>query len=208
MTHPQQENVTRLLDALQEGNRNVLDELFRLVYTELRALAHKKRIHWKGDYTLNTTALVHEAYIKLTDRPDLELKSRAHFFAVAAKAMRHILINYAELRQAKKRGGDVQKVSLEEDYQLAEEALALTEEHVDKLIELELALKKLESEKERLGRIVECKFFGGMTNEETAEALGISKATVKRGWLTARTWLFREIAPDRGHPASGGGLRP
>jgi len=194
MTHPQQENVTRLLDALRDGDRSVLDELFRLVYDELRTLAHQKRIRWQGDFTLNTTAIVHEAYLKLVDGPEMDLKSRAHFFAVAARAMRHILINYAELRQAKKRGGDVKKISLDEDRGLANGVIDLTEEHTDKLVSLEQALKKLEIQNKRLVRIVECKFFGGMTNEETAEALEISKATVKRGWLTARSWLFREIA--------------
>ena len=109
MTHPQQENVTRLLDALRDGDRTVLDELFRLVYDELRTLAHQKRIRWQGDFTLNTTAIVHEAYLKLADGPEMDLKNRAHFFAVAARAMRHILINYAQLRQAITRGGDVKK---------------------------------------------------------------------------------------------------
>ena len=195
MIHPQQENVTRLLNALRGGDRSVLDELFRLVYDELRTLAHQKRIRWQGDYTLNTTAIVHEAYLKLAGQPEMNLQSRAHFFAVAARAMRHILINYAELRQAKKRGGDIQKISLDQAHGLAQDMLDLTDENTDKLISLEQALKKLETQNERLGRIVECKFFGGMTNEETAEALEISKATVKRGWLTARSWLFREIAP-------------
>ena len=106
------------------------------------------------------------------------------------------MINYAELRQAQKRGGGLKKVSLDEDHRLAGEVLALSEERVDKLLALEQALKKLETQSERQGRIVECKFFGGMTNEETAEALSISKATVKRGWLTARTWLFREMEAD------------
>lgn len=195
MTHPHQETVTRLLDALRDGDRSVLDELFRLVYDELRTLAHQKRIRWQGDYTLNTTAIVHEAYLKLADRPEIDLQSRAHFFAVSARAMRQILINYAELRQAKKRGGDIKKISLDEEQGLANGVIDLTEEQTDRLVSLEQALKKLEVQNKRLVRIVECKFFGGMTNEETAEALEISKATVKRGWLTARSWLFREIAP-------------
>ena len=195
MAHGSQDTVTRLLDELQRGNRDVLDRLFSVVYEELHGIAHRQRRQWHGDYTLNTTALLHEAYLKLVDQSQAEWESRSHFMAVAAKAMRHILVDYAKQRRAAKRGGDVQKVSLEA-MPGGEEVIVLTEERADELIALEEALGRLERVSERQSRIVECRFFGGMTIEETAAALNISPATVKRGWAMAQAWLYREIQQE------------
>ncbi|MFQ5571866.1 MAG: sigma-70 family RNA polymerase sigma factor [Rhodothermales bacterium] len=198
MSPPSQETVTRLLEAVRDGDANALNKLFPLIYDELHALAQKHRQYWHGDYTLNTTALVHEAYLKLADQSQADWTNRVHFFAVAAKAMRHILINYAEHRRAQKRGGKVPKVSLDELNVMLEDKLALTDEHADNLVSLNEALKKLEHISERQSRIVECRFFGGMTVEETAAALDVSTATVKRGWAMARVWLYREMQQASG----------
>ena len=184
-----QESVTQLLVAAREGNKNALNDLFPLVYEELRKLAHENRQGWYGDYTLNSTALVHEAYLKLADQSQLDLNSRAHFFAVAAKAMRHILINYAEARRTKKRGGDVEKLSLEEEKAMLEDVVVMSDDQADEIVALGEALKKLEATHPRQAQIVDCKFFGRMTNKETAGVLGISEATVKRDWLIAQAWL-------------------
>lgn len=195
MLTPRQESVTRLLKALKDGDESALDALFAQVYDELYSMARSKRRNWVGkDYTLNTTALVHEAYIKLSENSQHDWNSRAHFMGVASKAMRHILINYAEKRRTQKRGGDVQKVSLEEDRARINEVIEMSDEQADKLLAIEAAIKKLEKNNERQVRIIECKFFGGMTNDETAETLGISKATVKRDWAMAQAWLHREAS--------------
>ena len=200
MSISKQESVTRLLQALKDGDDSALDDLFEQVYEELRVMAHNKRKHWVGkDYTLNTTALVHEAYIKLTDNSQHDWNSRAHFMGVAAKAMRHILINYAEKRRTKKRGGEVKKVSLEEQRAHIDDVIEMSDEQADKLLAIEQAIKKLEKNNERQVRIIECKFFGGMTNDETAETLGVSKATVKRDWAMAQAWLHREASQKIDH---------
>jgi RNA polymerase sigma factor (TIGR02999 family) len=189
----QQEEVTRLLDALQHGDRTALDRLVPLVYDELRALAHGQRQRWQGDHTLDTTALVHEAYLKLVDQSRASWESRAHFLATAAKAMRHILINYARDRRAKKRGGDQPKLSLEELSEGLEGTAVLSDDRADLLMALDAALTKLEQVNERQSRIVECRFFGGLTIEETAAALGISSASVSRGWTLAQVRLFQDV---------------
>ncbi len=193
MAPSEQESVTRLLLAVREGDREALNALFPHIYDELHALARRRRARWHGDFTVNTTALVHEAYLKLADQTSADWSSRAHFFAVAAKAMRHILIDYAERRRARKRGGDVEKVSLEADRDVVEEAIALTDDQADQLVALGEALKTLERAHPRQAQIVECKFFSRMTNQETATALGLSESTVKRGWLLAQAWLHRQI---------------
>ena len=196
MASVSQTSVTRLLVALKEGDNQALNALFPLVYNELYAIAQRKRKNWKGDYTLNTTALVHEAYLKLAGQDQPDWTSRAHFLAVAAKAMRNIMVDYAKQRQAQKRGGNVQKLSLDEMKAVFKEGLAMPETRIDTMTSLDDALKKLEKTNERQSRIVECRFFGGMTVEETALALDISKATVKRGWSVAQAWLFRMMNPE------------
>lgn len=191
------ESITQLLQAMQAGDERALDKLFALAYDELHRMAKMRRRDWiGGDYTLNTTALVHEAYIKLADQANPDWNNRSHFMGVAAKAMRHILINYAERRRTKKRGGDVQKFSLEAERIGGEEAISMSEDQADKLLSIESALKKLEQTNERQAKIIECKFFGGMTNDETAASVGVSKATVKRDWVMAQAWLYREIKDD------------
>ena len=186
-------SVTQLLGDLRDGNESVVNDLFPLVYDELRALAQNQRKFWQGDRTLNTTALVHEAYLKLVDQKGSEWNSRAHFYSVAAKAMRHILINYAKFRRRKKRGGDQQKLSLDEHRFTVGDAFDLSDNHSEMLISLNEALERLTTFSKRQSQIVECRFFGGMSIADTAEALNISPATVKRGWAMAQAWLFKEM---------------
>jgi RNA polymerase sigma factor (TIGR02999 family) len=193
MEHASHEEVTRLLEALQRGDGGALDVLFPLVYEELRGVARRQRQRWQGDETLDTTALVHEAYLRLVDQSRASWESRAHFLATAAKAMRHILINYARDRRTKKRGGDQPKLSLEELGEQLQGVAEFSADNADLLIALDAALKKLEQVNERQSRIVECRFFGGLTIEETAAALGISTASVSRGWALAQVRLFTDV---------------
>jgi RNA polymerase sigma factor (TIGR02999 family) len=187
---PRRESVARLLGDLREGRREALEELFPLVYEELRELAHRQRRGWQGDETLNTTALVHEAYLKLVDQRRAAWDTEAHFLAAAAKAIRHILINYARDRRAGKRGGGWQRVSLGEGEIPGKPEPAPWE---DRVVALDDALQQLAGHSERQGRIVECRFFGGMTVEQTATALGLSTATVTRAWTMAQAWLRQNL---------------
>ena len=192
MVDSTQATVTRMLRELQAGNTAVVSELFPLIYDELRALAHQQRQRWRGDFTLNTTALVHEAYLKLVDQKRLEARSRTHFFAVAAKAMRHILCNYARDRLRKKRGGDLHRLSLE-DIEAIPANFVVSDEQSAMLVALDEALRHLEEVDKGLSDLVECRVFGAMSIVDTATALGLSPATVKRHWTLARSWLYREI---------------
>jgi RNA polymerase sigma factor (TIGR02999 family) len=162
------------------------------VYDELHALAHQQRRRWQGDHTLNTTALVHEAYVKLVAQKRIEVEGRAHFLALASRAMRHILCNHARAAGARKRGGGLERLSLDSMHQ-PETAASSAGEHADTLVALDDALRRLEEVDPRQSRVVECRFFGGLTIEETASALGISPRTVKRDWQVAQAWLHREI---------------
>jgi RNA polymerase sigma factor (TIGR02999 family) len=167
--------------------RSNLDALFNDVYVELRGLARAQRRRWQGDYTMNTTALIHEAYLKLASQNKTKWNDRHHFLAVASKAMRQILVNYSQRKRSAKRGGEARIVTLDENMQIsagsAEELLALDE-----------GLKALERQQPRLGRVTECRFFAGLSVEETAAALDISPATVKRDWALASAWLYRYVA--------------
>jgi len=190
MADPSRETVTRLLDQMEDGGRLPVDQLFDRVYDELRVLARRQRRRWRGDHTLDTTALIHEAYMKLVDGSRVGAGSRAHFFALASKAMRHVLCNYAREKAALKRGGGMERVTLEDEGLAAaapldsgSAALAALDDALDRLAELE----------PRQARVVECRFFGGMSVEETAAALGVSPRTVKRDWAVAQAWLHREI---------------
>ena len=195
------DEVTRLLEAIAEGEHDALGTLMPLMYEELHALAHRQRRRWQGDHTLNTTALIHEAYLKLVGQERASWANRAHFLAVAARAMRHILINYSRDRRAQKRGGsDLPVVSLEELGARFQEGIAVEDDNADLLIAVDEALEKLERINPRQSRIVECRFFGGMTIEETATALGISTATVSRGWATAQARLYQELRRERAMP--------
>ena len=178
--------VTQLLRELTHGDNDVVDQLFPLVYGELCAIAHGRLRNEPAGHTLNTTALVHEAYLKLVDQDRVDWQNRAHFFAVAARAMRRILIDYAVARKAQKRGGERRKVPLDE-------VVIMADQRSDELLALDEALRRLESIHERHSRVIECRFFAGMSVEETAEALDISPATVKRDWTLARAWLHREL---------------
>jgi len=193
MEHSIQAEVTRLLDELQTGNRDVLDELFSLVYDELRSMAQAQRKGWEGDYTLNTTGLLHEAYLKLVDRSTNEWENRNHFLSVAAKAMRHILVDYARRRRAEKRGGKVQKVSLHDTESAAGDPIVLPDERSDELLALDEALERLAKKDPRAVQVVECRFFGAMTIAETAAVLGFSPRTVIRDWALAQAWLRSQL---------------
>lgn len=187
-----QSTVTRLLGEVRGGDRRALGELFARVYDELQVVARRQRRRWDGDYTLDTTALVHEAYLKLVDQSRVGVESRAHFFALASRAMRHILCNYARGKRALKRGGDLERVPLDER-QLPAGRAGPSDETSDLLAELDDALRRLEELEPRQGKVVECRFFGGMTVEETATALGVSARTVKRDYAVAQAWLQREL---------------
>ena len=178
--------VTQLLGELREGDREAFDELLPIIYEELHRLAHLKLRGNRPGGTLNTTALVHEAYFKLVNHHAVDWSGRTHFFAVAARAMRQVVIDRARRRQAQKRGGDVAKITLDES-RIAVEAQA------GRLLALDEALSLLEDFDERQAQVVEYRFFGGLTIEETAAALDVSASTVKRDWRTAKAWLAREM---------------
>jgi RNA polymerase sigma factor (TIGR02999 family) len=196
--------VTRLLAHLRQGRHEAEEALFEEVYTELRRRARGQRRRWKGDPSLKTTALAHEAYLKLVGPEEQSWNSRSHFFAVAATAMRQILLNQARRKRAQKRGGDAPVLSLEALREEMGREVALTEERAEVLVPLDEALGRLEEEHPRAARVVECRFFAGMTIEETAEALGVSGSTVSRDWKTAKTWLYREMKRIRGESVPDG----
>jgi RNA polymerase sigma factor (TIGR02999 family) len=182
-------DITDLLRACRQDDRRALDALFELIYDQLHRIARGQRRRWRGNLTLNTTALIHEAYVKLAGQEELPWESRSHFFAVAATAMRQVLVNYAAARAAAKRGGDARKVTFED-------SLIASSEKAEEVLALDEALKRLEGQNERQCRVVECRFFAGLTVEQTAEALGLSPATVKRDWGFASAWLYRELEGD------------
>jgi RNA polymerase sigma factor (TIGR02999 family) len=186
-------DISTLVEAVAAGDQQAVDALFPLVYEELNRLAHQQRRRWDGDFTLTTTALVHEAYLKLAGQRHLPTASRAHFLAVAAKAMRHILCNYARDRSRQKRGGGQPHLSLERAEVADGAALELSADQADRLAGLDEAMRRFEGIAERQCRVVECRFFGGMSVEETAAALGMSPRSVKRDWAFARAWLLREM---------------
>ncbi len=189
-------DITGLLHELSRGRPDVLERLIPIVYGELRRIAHAQLRGERPGHTLNTTALVHEAYLKLTNLRQVEWRDRAHFFAMAARLMRRILIDYARARKRDKRGGDAVHVPLAEALDIPGRVA------VDDLLALDEALARLEAHSERQCRVVECRCFAGLTLDETAEALGISVATVKRDWTFSRAWLNRELAPPDGRPAA------
>jgi RNA polymerase sigma factor (TIGR02999 family) len=190
--------VTSLLDDVRRGDESALSRLFALVYDKLVEIARIQRRRQPSTDTLNTTALVHEAFIKLIGSESRGFNDRAHFMAVAATAMRQILIGHARRNVAQKRGGGETPASFEEvERALTSEAGFVTPK-ADALLALDRALEQLHQRSERQGRIVVCRFFGGMSIEETAVALGISPATVKRDWSMAQAWLHREIQRDLG----------
>src|SRR5260370_9240843 len=180
------DNVTRVRLEWGDGNQQALEVLVPLIYQELRNLAHNFLYRERRDQTLQTTALVHEAYLKLIDQNDARWQNRAHFFAIAAQAMRRILIDSARKHAAAKRGGPQEELSLDE---VADIAL----EPDSNMLKLDEALNELAKIDPRQSRIVELRYFGGLTIEETAEVISVSPATVKREWMMARAWLHQEL---------------
>ena len=178
--------VTRLLTELGRGGHAAADRLMPLLYNELRQIAHRRLRGERPDHTLNTTALVHEAYVKLVGLDRITWQNRAHFLAIAAQAMRRVLVDYAVGRKTQKRGGLLHRVPIDE-------TMLVTSQRADALIALDSAIQRLEAISPRLSRIVECRYFGGMSIEETAESLDLSPATIKREWNVARAWLNREL---------------
>ena len=190
MTTLSQPDVTGLLLQWQHGDRDALNRLTPLVYDELRRMAHHYVRRERHGHTLHTTALVNEAYLRLINQQKMDWQSRAHFFAVVAEVMRHTLIDYARRRHYAKRGGAAQQVSLEE-------AEAMTEVRAAELIALDEALEKLRKLDPRKSRVVELRYFGGLSLEETADALGLSIMTVRRDWRAAKAWLYKAVMGDR-----------
>lgn len=181
------EDLTALLATATTSGGDVLEDVIPRVYDELRRIAHRELAREGTGHTLSTTALVHEAYIELACLENVEWKSRAHFFGVCGRIIRHVLIDYAVRRKAQKRGGGQVPLQLDE-------ALHVSGDAPDRWIVLDDALARLASVNERQSRVVECRFFAGMNIEETAEALEVSSATVKRDWTLARAWLNRELS--------------
>ena len=179
------DEATLLLRQL-DGGAEPSGVLFDRLYGDLRQIARVHRARWVGDETLNTTALVHEAYLKLADHP---VEGRAHLLAVASRAMRQVLASYAEARLAQKRGGGAPHVAYDDEL----DGAPLSEKQADRAAALERALRQLEACDPRAARVVECRFFGGLTVPETAGALGVSEATVARAWRAARAWLRGEL---------------
>lgn len=182
------EPITRLLEAAREGEIEASAALFSAVYAELQKLARSHRRRWRGNPTMNTTALIHEAFLKLAG--PAEFANRRHFFATASKAMRQVLVNYAEQQNASKRGGEAVRITLDE-------ATLASDITADELLDLHRLLTKLEGENPRRCQVVECRVFGGMTIEEVAETLSISPATVKREWQVASAQIYRELQGDK-----------
>jgi RNA polymerase sigma-70 factor (ECF subfamily) len=183
-------DVTQLLADLQNGQPHAAPQLIPLVYDELHRLARQQMRHERPDHTLQATALVHEAYLRLISLPERTWLNRTHFIRIAAQVMRRMLIDHARARRTAKREGGRRRVPLEEP-------LLLTEDQSDELLALNDALERLGQIDARQSRVVEMRFFGGLTVEETADALSISPKTVKRDWTVARAWLYREMQKSR-----------
>ena len=178
--------ITDRLLELRDGGDAAMDRLFPLVYDQLRNVAHNALRVERTDHTLGTTGLVHEAYLKLVDQTRVHWTDRKHFFAVASLAMRRILVDYARRHGAARRGGNRRPVTLDED------AMSV-DDRADTLVALDAALDRLRAVDERLAGVVECRFFGGLTEDETAEVLGVTARTVRRDWVKAKGWLYQEL---------------
>ena len=181
-------DVTALLGQLRAGNQEVAGQLVPLIYDELRRIAGAQMRRERAGHTLQATAVVHEAYLRLAGEQEIQWQSRAHFFAIAARAMRQVLLDYARQRHAGKRGGEgAQKVEIDVD-------LLAGANRIQDIVAIDEVVTRLSELDQQQGRIVELRFFGGLSVEETAEAMGISDSTVKREWRLAKAWLHRELA--------------
>lgn len=189
-------DTTRRLAGCAEGDRHALEQVVTHLYEQLRRIAHRQLLRSPANGSLDTTALVHETYLKLVGRSRIECEDRAHFLALVATAMRQIIIDFARRRQASKRGSGVADLPLICGFDEA------VEDNVQRLIEIDQSLSRLSSLDERLTRLVECRFFAGFTEEETAEALGVSRSTVQRDWARARAWLRDEMAYQKNESAT------
>jgi RNA polymerase sigma-70 factor, ECF subfamily len=187
LTIPSQHEVTRLLIRLTDGDGDVMGELLPLVYDELRRLAAGYLRRERPGHTLQPTALVHEAYLRMVDQSQVRWQNRAHFLGVAAQMMRRILVDHARGQRAEKRGGEVQKLSLDEN-------IDVSGERASDLVALDEALERLAEFDPQKARVVELRFFGGLSVEETAEVLGVSAPTVKRQWRMAKAWLYGQVS--------------
>jgi RNA polymerase sigma factor (TIGR02999 family) len=177
--------VTDLLLQVRQGDAGAMDRLFPLVYEELKRIAHVRLRHERPGHTLDTTGLVHETYVRLVDQTRVEWRDRSHFLLAAAWAMRRILVDYARRNRAARRGGGQVRLTLDDDAPAAERG--------EMLLALDEALERLAALDPRLGRVVECRYFGGLTDQETADTLGVTRRTVQRDWVKARNWLYLEL---------------
>jgi RNA polymerase sigma factor (TIGR02999 family) len=179
------QSITDLLLQARQGSPDAMDRLFPLVYGELRRIAHRQLQGERPGHTLGTTGLVHETYLKLVDQTRVQWRDRGHFFALAARAMRQILVDYARRYRAQRRGGGLRRVPLTDG--------TAVEEQAELLLAVHEALDRLAAMNERLSKVVECRYFAGLTEEETAVALGVTARTVERDWVKAKGWLYQEL---------------
>jgi RNA polymerase sigma factor (TIGR02999 family) len=209
LSHPDEDadpadTVSGLIRRAAGGDRSALDEAVARLYEELRSAAEARRAQWRGNETVSATVLVNEVYLRLASQTDPEWASRAQFLAVASRAMRQVLIDYSRHHKARKRGGGLRRVTLDQADEVLVPGATSAAAQAEALVRLDECLHRLERESDRHARIVECRFFGGMTIEETGEALGLSTATVNRGWQAARAWLRREVTESLdGLPGDG-----
>lgn len=188
---PSPQEITQWLVAWSHGDQAALEKLMPLVYSELHRMAKRYMERENPGHTLQTTALINEAYLRLADQPEARWQNRAHFFGFAARVMRHILVDYARARHRMKQGGDVQRVSLEE-------AAVVSQEPAAELVALDDALSALAAVDARKSRVVELRYFGGLSVEEAAEVLKVSPVTVMRDWSMAKAWLYRALRREAG----------
>lgn len=190
MSQENSHEITQMLIELTHGKGDVVDKIYPHIYDELRRLAGSYLRRERSDHTLQPTALVHEAYIKLIDQTRVQWQNRAHFFGIAAQVMRRILMDHARKHKADKRGGEFEKLPIEEDI------LIVSHEKSSELLALDDALEALAEIDEQKAKIVELRYFGGLSIEETAEVMGVSVPTINRQWRMAKAWLYGQIAGD------------
>lgn len=181
------DGITQYLQEWRKGNPSAVEEMLPLVYNELRVIARRYRSRERADHTLQTTEIINEAYMKLVDQSTTDWQNRSHFFAVASRVMRHLLVDYARSKNYQKRGSGAEKLNIDDV------ALFLPDED-ERIVALHEALERLEEFDERKAKIVELRYFGGLSAVETSTVIGVSEITVKREWLKAKAWLYNELA--------------